>query len=621
MKLLLINPKFPESFWSFSWAIQKILTHKGTVSSPLGLATLAALCPQDWEIEILDENIEPIDWNARADIVGVCGMGVQADRQMEILRHFKGRGMFVVAGGSYASLCPEEYEGIADSVISGEAEYIFPAFCRDYLGGTPKPLYKETGTVDLKESPCPRYDLLKIHRYNKISVQFSRGCPFVCEFCDIIVMFGRTPRTKTHDQIARELDLLRSLGANEVFFVDDNFIGNRKLAKDLLNFLVEYQEKTRHRFSFGTEASVNLADDDTLLALMRRAHFNWVFMGIESPSEESLRETKKVQNTKGDLLTKVQKIYSAGLDIFAGFIVGFDSDDKSIFERQLRFIESSGIIVAMVALLTALPKTPLHKRLREAGRLKAEEKTDNLRPFTNILPMQMTTDELIEGYLGLHHRLIQDSAIHRRIANKLRYLKDPDQYSDLPLAAKLSFLSRLFFKGILPGGPKRVYYFLRSLGIGVKNPKVLSMIFSDWISALALKSFAQRHYERPAALGVRAKQYFEKKLLWRAPQQVSLTVSESAGAERVMIGLKEGFDARLIRALAKSINRYVRKCRGSIVVDFRGIRDSGIAQLRPFFFRLKDYGNQVHLYITEGIYQKFQQELAGFQFTLAPASA
>ncbi len=423
-------------------------------------------------------------------------------------------------------------------------------------------------------------------------------------------MFGRTPRTKSHEQIARELELLRSLGVSEVFFVDDNFIGNRKLAKELLSFLIEYQEKTQYRFSFGTEASVNLADDDTLLALMRQAHFNWVFMGIESPSEESLLETKKVQ-----------KIYSAGLDIFAGFIVGFDSDDKSIFDRQLRFIESSGIIVAMVALLTALPKTPLHKRLQEAGRLKADVKTDNLRPFTNILPMQMTTDELIEGYLGLHHRLIQDSAIHRRIVNKLRYLTDPEQYSDLPLAAKLSFLSRLLFKGILPGGPKRIYYFLRSLSLGIKNPKVLALIFSDWISALALKSFAQRHYERPASLGVRTKPYFEKKLLWRAPQQVSLTVRESAGAEQVLIGLKEGFDARLIRVLAKSINRYVRKCRGSIVIDFRGLRDSGISQLRPFFFRLKDYGNQVHLYITEGIYQNFRQELAGFQFTLAPVSA
>ncbi|MDX1386103.1 MAG: radical SAM protein, partial [bacterium] len=293
MKLVLINPKFPESFWSFSWVHQNVMTEKRTINSPLGLATLAALSPQDWDIEIIDENIEPIDWSIQADIIGVCGMGVQMERQKEILSHFKAQGAYVVAGGSYASLCPEEYEGLADSVIAGESEYIWPQFCEDFLAGKPQGLYQEKGNVNLHDSPCPRYDLLKLDRYQRISVQFSRGCPFMCEFCDIIVMFGRTPRNKTLAQIETELETLRKLGVNQVFFVDDNFIGNKKLAKDLLRFLSEYQEEHKHPFNFGTEASINMADDDQMLALFRRASFEWVFIGIESPSEESLLETKK----------------------------------------------------------------------------------------------------------------------------------------------------------------------------------------------------------------------------------------------------------------------------------------------------------------------------------------
>lgn len=218
MKLLLINPQFPESFWSFSWILDKVLRDKKTVNTPLGLATLAALAPQDWEIQIIDENVEPIDWSAEADIVGVCGMAVQGPRQREILKHFRNRGAYVVAGGSYASLCPEDYEEDADTVVSGESERIWPEFCKDFLAGKPKKLYKETESVDLSTSPAPRFDLLKLDRYQKVSIQFSRGCPFRCEFCDIIVMFGRKPRVKTFEQVEKELDNLREAGVKSVFF-------------------------------------------------------------------------------------------------------------------------------------------------------------------------------------------------------------------------------------------------------------------------------------------------------------------------------------------------------------------------------------------------------------------
>jgi radical SAM superfamily enzyme YgiQ (UPF0313 family) len=210
MKLLLINPKFPESFWSFQWAVDNVFINKKTVSPPLGLATLAALCPPDWEVEIIDENIEPIPSHPDAALIGICGMGVQFKRQKELLTFYREQGYFVVAGGSYASLCPETYQSLADSVVAGEAEYIWKDFCRDFGEGQPKSLYRETGEVALTDSPAPRFDLLKLDRYQVISLQFSRGCPFRCEFCDIIVMFGRKPRTKSLEQVGKELDLLHS---------------------------------------------------------------------------------------------------------------------------------------------------------------------------------------------------------------------------------------------------------------------------------------------------------------------------------------------------------------------------------------------------------------------------
>jgi predicted transcriptional regulator len=257
MRLLLINPRFAESFWSFRFAVRDIVPGKRTLNPPLGLATLAALCPAHWEVSIVDENVESVPLDPQADIVGVCGMGAQFARQRELLAYYRARGYFVVAGGSYASLCPEQYTTLAHTTIAGEAEYIWPAFCRDFEAGSQQALYRETGTVDLADSPTPRFDLLKLHLYNTASLQFSRGCPYLCEFCDIIVMFGRRPRVKNVEQIGRELDALRAQGARQVFFVDDNLIGNRTQAKALLRFLADYQNRHDYRFGFGTEASLN----------------------------------------------------------------------------------------------------------------------------------------------------------------------------------------------------------------------------------------------------------------------------------------------------------------------------------------------------------------------------
>lgn len=620
MKLVLINPKFPESFWSFSWVHQNVMTEKRTINSPLGLATLAALSPQDWDIEIIDENIEPIDWSVQADIIGVCGMGVQMERQKEILNHFKGKGSYVVAGGSYASLCPEEYEGLADSVIAGESEYIWPQFCEDFLAGRPKTLYQETGNVNLHDSPCPRYDLLKLDRYQRISVQFSRGCPFMCEFCDIIVMFGRTPRNKNMAQIETELEVLRKLGVKQVFFVDDNFIGNKKLAKDLLRFLSEYQEKHNHPFNFGTEASINMADDDQMLALFRQASFEWVFIGIESPSEESLMETKKVQNVKGSLLEKIQKIYSSGINIFAGFIVGFDADDITIFERQYRFIESSGITVSMIGLLTAIPKTPLFKRLKAEGRLKDYETKDNTRVMTNVIPKQMTEQELVDGYVNLHHRLLDEKSIHQKIANKAPYFANPTKSSDFGIKTKLIYFGRILFKGIFRGGPRRVYYFTRSMLLGLKNPRVINLIIEEWVSALSLKSYADRYLFKPHTLGEKTDEHFQQSLVQKirgkVKEEVLCKISNWQGREKILIEIRDTIDKVVVKVLAKSLKQYFRRGQGSIVLDFRGIKESGLSNLKDLLLRLEKYGHQIQVYLSQGTYQKFRQELSAFHFTL-----
>ena len=285
MRIVLVNPRFPESFWSFRWVINTILPDRRAVNPPLGLATLAALCPENWEVEIIDENIESIPLDPNADIVGVCGMGVQFNRQRELLTYYREKGYHVVAGGSYASLCPDLYESLADTVVAGEAEYIWPEFCRDFEAGRPERFYKENGVVDLSDAPVPRFDLLKLEKYHAVSLQFSRGCPFLCEFCDIIVMFGRKPRAKTLLHMGRELDVLRKLDIRQVFFVDDNLIGNRQFAKSLMRFLIDYQKQHEYRFHFGTQLSLDLALDDELLQLLQQAHFDWVFIGIESPDE------------------------------------------------------------------------------------------------------------------------------------------------------------------------------------------------------------------------------------------------------------------------------------------------------------------------------------------------
>jgi radical SAM superfamily enzyme YgiQ (UPF0313 family) len=608
MKLLLINPRFQESFWSFKWTIEKILPYnRRTVNPPLGLATLAALCPEHWEVSIVDENVESVPLEPDADIIGICGMGIQFERQKELLTFYRKKGYYVVAGGSYASLCPELYEPIADTVVAGEAEYIWREFCQDFERGKPKKLYQETGEVDLTDSPVPRFDLLRLDKYEAISLQFSRGCPFRCEFCDIIVMFGRRPRTKSLEQVGRELDMLRKLNISNVFFVDDNLIGNKPVVKKLLRFLIDYQREHNFQFRFGTEASLNLAQDDELLRLFREANFEWVFIGIESPDENSLKETLKFQNTRQDMISSIRKIYSYGIEILAGFIIGFDNDTVEIFEKQYRFIQESGIQAAMVGLLTAVPKTPLYERLQKEGRIIANaNSSDNTKLGTNIIPKRMTYDEMVRGYRTLYYRLLENSSISERVRNKVRYLSNPVFKSVYPLKEQVGVATRFLVHGLLPGGISRIYHFLRS--IPFSKPRYIPLVIKEWIIALSMRDYVDRHFvEEFETLNSRVNKYAS--LLERAfsgylkggALEVSVNYFKNAAAN-LSISLREGLQKREFFVKAGGyIESLLKNTASSVTLTIEDLNEDELEYLNNFLKRLSKYGDRVYISVNERI--------------------
>ena len=601
VRLLLINPRFPESFWSFRWAVQKVLPNKRAINPPLGLATLAALSPSHWHIEIIDENIEPIPLDPQADVIGVCGMGVQFRRQRELLEYYRGRGFYAVAGGSYASLCPEKFENLAQTVIAGEAEYIWRDFCRDFEHGAPQARYRETGEVRLEDSPTPRFDLLKLDCYTTVSMQFSRGCPYRCEFCDIIVMFGRRPRTKRLEQIGRELDALRALHVRNVFFVDDNLIGNKKLAKELLRYLAQYQEKHRYAFSFGTEASLNLAEDEELLELFRAANFAWVFIGIESPDAASLKEAGKTQNLRQDPLTAVRTIYAHGIDVLAGFIIGFDNDTLETFDKQYRFITASGIQVSMVGLLTALPRTPLYARLKQEGRLIADAADgDNTKPGTNFIPRRMDYASMVQSYQALFRRLFSDRGIARRIRNKARYLRRPVYQGEYSFFETLGILGRLFWRGLVPGGPGRMLRFLRTLGAA--SPRAWPQTIADWIAGLAMHDYIKRHFhpdrlkERRLAQTTAARL---RKLCAAAVNRGALEIwtdlrQDGGHLQMRLRGCAERvFSTRAVWRLEKLL----RRSAATVTLRIEELREDQRQQLDRLLRRLAPYGDRVSIWL------------------------
>jgi radical SAM superfamily enzyme YgiQ (UPF0313 family) len=417
--IVLINPKFEISFWGLEYALP--LMGKRANMPVAALPLIAALTPDRHRVSIIDENVEAIDFEmcARADIVGITGMIVQRQRIREILGELRRRKVFTVAGGPWVSVNEAWFDNLADVVFIGEAEETWPQFLSDWESGRHVRRYEQAEKTDMAKVPAPRLDLLKTERYAFGSVQFSRGCPFTCEFCDIIVIFGRRPRLKTSPQVIAELEALRARNLPNVFIVDDNLIGNRKAIKELLRHVIDWQKANDYPLMFATEASLDLADDEELMQLMVEANISALFVGIESTNEESLKETKKLQNLRrgGTMIEKVRRIQERGMEVWAGMIVGFDNDDATVFASQRRFITDARVSTAMVGMLSAIPRTPLYDRMKTAGRL---DESDNPAHGTNVLPVNMTRDELSDGYVRLMAELYESGAYFDRLDDLYR---------------------------------------------------------------------------------------------------------------------------------------------------------------------------------------------------------
>jgi radical SAM superfamily enzyme YgiQ (UPF0313 family) len=418
MKALLVYPEFPDTYWSFRHALA--FEGKRSAFPPLGLLTISAMLPAAWERRLVDTNVQPlkvtdIKW---ADVVFCSAMLVQKESLRRVITLCKAEGKRVVVGGPYVTTSAEDFSQ-ADHIFLGEAETTLPEFVRDVERGETKRVYQAAERPALTATPVPDFHLADLKRYSAMSVQYSRGCPFQCEFCDIIEIYGRVPRTKSNEQMLAELDALLRIGwRGMVFIVDDNFIGNKRNVKRLLPVLADWSERHGRPFSFITEASVNLAEDEELLEGMRRAGFRRVFLGIETPVEASLKEAQKGQNMRGDLLDSVRKIQSYGMEVMAGFIVGFDNDPEDIFERQIEFIRESAIPLAMVGLLTALPDTQLWRRLEREGRLLSESTGNNTDGSLNFIP-RMDTERLVEGYKTILRAIYSPGEYYRRALNCL----------------------------------------------------------------------------------------------------------------------------------------------------------------------------------------------------------
>lgn len=424
LKVLLVYPEMPPTFWSMRYALPFI--GKKSAFPPLGLLTVAAMLPADFDVTLVDLNVEPLleSMVAGSDLVMTSSMLIQKESLEQVVKLCNSLGKPVVAGGPYPTSCHEQIQGV-DFFVLNEAEITLPAFLRDFALGKAKHVYTSKERPDFSLTPMPRFDLVKKGQYAQMALQYSRGCPHTCEFCDIIELFGRKPRTKTPAQFIGEMDVLYESGwRGSLFLVDDNFIGNRKEVKNLLRELVLWQRTRHYPFALFTEASLDLASDDALMDLMVEAGFNMVFMGIETPDLGTLKATGKQQNLKADMLTSVQKIQRKGMEVSGGFIVGFDGDAGDIFDRQICFIQEAGIPTAMVGLLTALPGTQLHRRLHGEGRLTQEtsggNNTHDLR--LNFVP-RMDTKKLMEGYKRILAEIYQPDRYFQRCLKLLRSMK------------------------------------------------------------------------------------------------------------------------------------------------------------------------------------------------------
>ena len=445
MKALLVYPKYVDTFWSFKHALK--FAFKKATFPPLGLLTMAAMLPTEWQKKVIDMNVTKLsDKDLRwADYVFISAMIVQTDSVRDVIRRCKDIGVKIVAGGPLFTLLPEEFTDV-DHLVLGEAEITLPLFLEDLKSGCAEHIYTPPTDAwpDVTQTPVPLWDLVNMDKYSSMCIQYSRGCPFDCEFCNVPFLNGHRPRTKDKDQILAEMEALYNRGWRaSVFIVDDNFIGNKiKLKREILPALIKWMQEKRYPFSFLTEVSINLADDEELMQLMANAGFNTVFVGIETPSEASLAECHKVQNQNRDLVASVKKLQNNGLQVQGGFIVGFDHDTKSIFEDQINFIQKSGIVTAMVGMLMAPPATKLYRRLKKEGRIIPGGSGDNTDGSTNIVP-KMGYEALYKGYKKVVDTIYSPEQHYKRIKTFLREYKPPKRGFSRPHLKDIRSLARI----------------------------------------------------------------------------------------------------------------------------------------------------------------------------------
>ena len=508
MRILMVYPQYPDTFWSFKHAL-KFISKKASFP-PLGLLTVAAMLPAGWEKKLVNMNAtsltdEDIGW---ADYVFISAMVVQQDSAREVIARCNELGTRLVAGGPLFTTGHEEFDGV-DHFVLGEAEVTLPPFLADLDQGCARHIYASSERPDITKTPIPLWSLIDMKKYSSMSIQYSRGCPFNCEFCDIIVLNGNKPRTKGKEQMLEELDALYRRGwRGGLFIVDDNFIGNkRKLKSEILPAIVDWVKARKYPFALSTEASINLADDEELMRLMADAGFSAVFVGIETPNEESLVECNKSQNQNRDMVAAVKKIQNNGLEVQGGFIVGFDSDPLSIFKSQINFIQNSGIVTAMVGLLNAPPGTRLYHRLKKENRLLRSFAGDNTDGSLNFIP-KMNYETLINGYKQILSTIYSRKDFYERIKTFLReYRPRKERRGKLQFYHIRAFISSAWVLGVKERGGRR-YYWRLIISTLLKRPRSFPLSISLTVYGYHFQKVMEKYIRTPIgnALGVRTEQ-------------------------------------------------------------------------------------------------------------------
>lgn len=473
MKILMVNPQHHDTFLSFRHAL-KFISRKSTFP-PLGLLTVAAMLPGMWQKKLVDMNVigltdADIKW---ADYVFISATSIQKDSMLDVVKRCNQLNVRVVAGGPLFTTGHDEYKNI-DHFVLNEAEVTLPAFLKDLENGQAKHLYTTSEWPDLSTSPVPMWELVDLRKYAQMGVQYSRGCPYDCEFCDIVVLNGHKPRTKEKHQFLAELEALNRLGwRGSVFVVDDNFIGNRlKLKSEILPALIRWMKENKYPFSFCAQSSINLANDEELMRLMVQAGFNTLFVGIETPNDASLSECGKHHNRNRDLVASIKKIHSEGMQVQGGFIVGFDNDPPSIFEKQTSLIQDSGIVTAMVSLLNAPRGTKLYYRLKKENRLRETDVSGD-NASTNIIP-RMNYKMLIDGYSKVINSIYSPRQHYERIKKFQAEYKPGRKASFRPDSRAITgFIKLIWALGIKCKG--RRYFWMLLFSTLLKHPRLFGL--------------------------------------------------------------------------------------------------------------------------------------------------